>query len=324
MTTATAVRKPRARAVKAVETAPPVPTIVQETPVSTQPPLKRAQRAGITLAIGVIAFPVDVYGAVEDDATPMSSLCQHPGTDHADTPLSPVKIRKYCPVCDLDHGFVKGTKVDGGYALVDDAALETISAGDTAVKDNIKLSVHKADQLNGSMPTGSVYYLAPPAKSLPAQQSYAVVSKLLESRPDLAFVGEFAIKSVAALYQVVATDGVLVMRQLARPSLIRQQPTVVASADDALVAGLDTFVSSVVTDYDPLAYSSARQQAMAEHVATAKPLAAVDAPAVEGTAGGVDMTSMLAAAMANLPQQAEAPAEAPAPRKRAARTRKAS
>lgn len=295
----------KARTRKPAAAAAPEPVA----PALVQPPLSRALRSNVTLSIGVIAFPVSIHGAVNDDETGMTTICQHTGSeDHAGSAAAAVKLRKYCPVCDADHDFVSARKVDAGFVVVPKEVAEQADEAEVGAKDSIALKVHKATDVSGAMLTGKQYYIS--AKSAAAKASYAVVAALLAKRPDLVLMGEWAARSVASLYTVQANDGVLIMRQVARPELVRQRPEVGAPVDAGLVSALEQFVDATVVPYDALAYRSGRAQVMTEFFAKATPISAAEATDESGTASaGTDMSAQLANALAGLAQAGATPAK---------------
>lgn len=255
-----------------------------------------------TLQLGLITLETGVLSAVADEDAGLVSLCNGKGTH----PAAKIKRRDYCPECENDDRstFAKGKIVGDSVVMLTSEDLGTLTVTE-AEKKTLPLTVHKAADLTGTFPSGKSYYLAPRGPG--AAGNYVLLVTLLTKRPDLALVTEFSFGGAPALYQVLAQGDVLVLRQLARPSAVNEQPEVDGVMNEALLPLAEQFADTLCTEFDPALYRNKRAEAIAAMLENAAPVALAasgDAPAATG--GGTDLMAALTAALA-----AAAPAEAP-------------
>ena len=270
----------------------------------------------VTIKLGPIMLEAGIHGAIEDDDAGIVRVCTHAGSQQERTAPSRIKRRDYCPVCDQDEvsTFRRAKVVGGGVVLLDPNALQALVEADAATKTSIELTVHPTEQMTRAFPTGKSYYLVPRAG---AAGNYALLATLMAKRPDRSFVGEFAFQGAPALYQVQVSDGIIAMRQLARPEAVRDAPLVdQADANPAYLELAEQFADAICTDYDPAAYRDKRAEGVAKLVEAALPIALAggDEPTPTGT---VDLAAALQAALAKAaPATEKKPAPRRAPRKK--------
>lgn len=261
-----------------------------------------------SLQLGLISLETAVVGAIADgEDSKLKTLCQHTGTKHEKEGASTTKRRDFCPTCDNDDKstFVKGKLVGDAAIIVPQEELDEIKAADAASTKKIELTVHKAADLIGAFPSGKSYFLAPRGSGA---NHYALVAELVARRTDLAFVGQFSFGGAPALYQVLSDAGILILRQLARPELVKERPEVDGLVDEKLLALAEQFADTLCAPYDPADYASKRAAAVQAALAKAAPVALSGTPGdTAAPAAQVDLASALEAALA-----AAAPAAKPA------------
>lgn len=274
--------------------------------------------SNIRVTLGALVnFQASVHSAVEDNENAgLSSLCVHENTEHKDEPASPIKRRDFCPVCDNDvrATFRKGQLSGNSAVMLTAEQVEAAKAHGQAIKGTLELRTHTSDSVNGTFPTGKSYYLN--AKSPADAKLYALVAKTLAAHPELTLIGEASLRGSAMLYQVIADNGALIMRQLARPETVRERPVVEGEADEKLGPLLEQLLTLSAEPFKPEAYASQRAQALSEALSTAPSVVTVaqdGAPAV----ANVDLITQLQAKLAELGQP-----PAPAKPARKPRTRK--
>ncbi len=275
-------------------------------------PVSRAIRIA-SLQLGPISIEAGIHGAVDDEGAGLVSLCTH--GDSKDQAPSKIKRRDYCPTCDNDSKatFRKGKEVGGAVVLLDPDALLALAEADEAMAKRIELTVHPAAEMGRAFPTGKSYYLAPRKG---AENRYALMARLMDKRPDLAFVGEFSFGGPPALYQVIEAEGVMVMRQLARPELVRDRPAMAGEVNEKWLGMAEQWADMICAGYDPAAYADKRAVALAKLVDDGVPII----PSGEATpVGGGDLGAAFEAAMAAMaPPAPVAPARPRRTRKGAA------
>jgi len=285
-------------------------------------PSKTIRRTNLQL--GPIGLEVNVMSAVEDEDAGLVSVCLHDTVSDEqlasmgvtrETSPSTIKRRDYCPVCDNDaKGTFHKAKIVGGAAvLIDATALQALVAADEPTKKNIELTVHPAAQLTAAFPSGKSYWLAP--RSAAGGANYGLLATLLAMRPDLGFIGQFSFNGAPALYQLVVSEGMLMMRQLARPSALRDRPVVAVEGESAFLELAEKFADTICAQYDPADYGNQRSAAVAALVEASVPVAlAGEGQSVSVVSASVDLAAALTAAMAKA-----APAPVKPARKRAVR-----
>jgi non-homologous end joining protein Ku len=187
-------------------------------------PLANAVSANVTLSLGLISLPVFVHGAVtEDDTQSLRTVCTN---EHAPTPIKGVYR---CPECSSEDGatFSKAREEGGGvFTVVPPQVIEQAQAAGDPFKKSISLTVHPAREVSSVLlPSGKSYYLAIRTDSM--RRPYTLLSRLIDTRPDLAFMCKFTLRSSTSIFQLTtAGEGTLVLRQMADAALVRSHPVI--------------------------------------------------------------------------------------------------
>lgn len=273
-----------------------------------------------TLQLGPIILEAGVLSAVTDEGTTgLSSICQHTGTKHGSKPAAKIRRRDFCPTCDNDdkEKFGKGRVAGTSVTVVESAELEAIKQLDQEAVKKIVINVHPAAELAVAIPSGKTYYLAPRGPA--AASNYLLLGQVLANRPNLAFVGEFSFGSAASLYQILVDGDVLILRQLARPELIKDRPVIEGTPDERYLDMLTQLAELTCTPFDPAAYRSKRLDAIGELLAKATTVALGGGEKGEPAAPPVDLATALQAALDKAGASA-APAKKPARRRTTKKT----
>lgn len=279
-------------------------------------PLTSATSAGVTLSFGILSLIVSVHGAVgEDDSRAMKIVCTH---DHAPTP---VKSTLSCPACSNADSttFARAKAVAEGFVVIPAEVIEKEKDASATFKKQISLTVHPSSEVTGVlMPSGKSYYLSMKTPNQASNDTYTLLGKLVASRPDLAFMCKFTLRSATSLFQlVVAGEGTLVLRQMAEADLVREHPKVVFSDLDPRSVELVSLVAQQqLTPFIVAEHGSGKSNIIAEYASSQTPVApvAIDAPATVATSGNVmDLNAALEAMLA--PVAPVAPVKAPRKRR---------
>lgn len=268
-----------------------------------------------SLQLGPITAEVGILGAVEDEDAGLVSICVHGQPEGEATPAR-IKRKDFCPVCDNEDKstFLKGKVVGNGIVPIPREALEEIASGAEESKKKISLTSHPGKALTAAFPSGKSYYLAPRPG---AANNYALLATVLAERPNQAFVGEFSFGGAPALYQLVVDEGILIMRQLARPESVRDRPVVDGLVNDQYLQLALQFADAICAPYDPSAYRDRRAEALAKVIESTVPVPLADAEGPVSVAT-TDLGAALKAALAAA--GSTEPAGAPAARRPGSRT----
>jgi non-homologous end joining protein Ku len=191
-------------------------------------PLKTATSTGVAMSLGMLNLLVSVHAAVgEDDGAGLRTVCVN---DHAPTPIR----QKYvCPVCESDDraSFAKARQVGDGYVVIPEEVIETEKLERKSFSKNMTLTVHPAVEVTSMlMPSGKCYYLALKNPTQNALDTYTLVSQLITSRPDLAFMTKFTLRTATSVFRLsVAGAGTLLLTQMAEAELVREHPPITFS-----------------------------------------------------------------------------------------------
>jgi non-homologous end joining protein Ku len=283
----------------------------------------QSRRKDVILDLGpMLGLTVSIYSATnDDDAADLHGICSGSG----DTPHAPsrIQMRAECPVCNLTHrshfAFPRGREVGDGWVTIPKDVLREANADGAVYNKRIGITIHDAAELASAFPTGKSYYLA--SADIGA---YRTLVAVMNSRPDLAFVGRYAFMSTSVphFYQLVpGREGVLILRQLAFPSAVLAAPEMDldGDVDDKAIAIVNEFIDRVKVPFDPAAVTNNRRRIIQEYVDAQTPVtgAVVDTSAPAAATGG-DFTARAAAALRAL-STPTADADASAVPKRKAR-----
>jgi non-homologous end joining protein Ku len=271
-----------------------------------------AVRVKVTLQLAeVVSTLIDVEAAV---STPESlhTVC--------DAGHDPIRVRQSvaCPTCQAAdrHGFASARELaDGTLVLV---PADTLAPVAPELKERIALSVHRADDVT-LLAAGNVYHLKARAST---DTAYALIAQLVATRPDLAFLAQWAPRSRVGLYRLGVARGVLTLTALARPEQMRAAPAAPSlPAASPLLAAVEAFADAACTPFNEADYIDARAAALDAALAAITPVAAGSAPDTSGPDATV--TSLLDRLTAAVAEKTAAEQAAAAPKPRAARKSRA-
>lgn len=217
----------------------------------------------ITLQFGLVTVPAKSEGAIEKKPD-MSNMClgQPDMPEHPATPVTAPKTCAHCgPIRDYT-ALKKGIKSGGSYTLVDQSEIAEAKAEFTAgYKGVLNLVPHPAaDFLAATAPGESLNYLTPADAS--AAGHYKLLVRMVESHPELAFVGLHTPVSATNLFMLGVRDGVLVMEQRTRSQALKPAPSVGGDLNEGLYAMLEGALQAFITPYDADAYEDGYTKAL--------------------------------------------------------------
>lgn len=275
-------------------------------------PLSNATSSGVTLSFGLINLTVSVHSAIGEDVTrQMRIVCNHhtaPEITQArlaseGRTLTPVKQHMTCPDCEATGEFGKAVKAGDGLVEITDEVLAEDRSAAEKLKKQITMTVHPREQVTASMmPSGKAYYLniKNPAKG--TSDAYTMLSQLIASRPNLAFMTKFALRSAVSVFMLeVAGEGTLVLRQMADADLVRQHPAITFTELDERTVELAGLVCDAqVSDFVVAEHGSGKSNVIAAYAATQTPVvvAPAGAPLNPAASNVLDLTAQLEAMMA--------------------------
>lgn len=209
----------------------------------------------IAVQYGLINIPARTESATTSRES-LTNLCVgQPGHEAHDA--SPLKRPSKCEVCgpiEDTSALVKGRQDGDTYAIVTQE--DVAEAKESYAKDYLKrieLVTHPAEEfLAATGPGDTIAYLTP--EDAAGADHYQLLVRLIESHPELVFVGLHTPMSATSLYMVTVRDGVLVMSKRTRQQAMKAAPSVGGTVNEALYAMLEGALDSFVVPYDPAAY----------------------------------------------------------------------
>lgn len=270
-------------------------------------PLTTATSAGVNVSLGFLNLTVSVHAAVgEDTSNKLTTLCAN---GHAP---NPIKQKYECPTCtSTDRSlFQMGKAAGDSWVIVPPEVKEAVKAAADKSKKQLTLTVHPAAEVSSVLqPSGKSYYLSLKTPEPKLAETYTLLSRLVASRPDLAFMGKFTLSSATSIFQLtVAGSGTLVLRQMANAELVREHPVIgwIEPSEKALdLAGM--IADQEVVPFVETVHGTGKTSIIAEYVAANAPNA-VPAPVGGPPAGVTDMAEALEAMLA-AGRAAKAPAK---------------
>lgn len=288
-------------------------------------PLGRTARKDVTLKFGdVIALKVNVFGAVgEDKGARLHNACMN---NH---PLTQAKSRLFCPVCQSETDLVKAQATSEGLVFIPEDKLAEAVEADMAFYGVIELSVHDTTEVSSVLqPSGKSYYLDVSSPSF--ANLYTMLADLVRERPDKSFMARWTLKSAVTTYRLVlAGAGTLVLQQQADPDLVRVMPVVESTtpAIAAQTAILAQLADALTVPFDVAAISGREKSKVLAQFTDGQVGVAQTAAGIPASAGLMDLTSLLTAALEKAKPVVEEAVTKPARKtatKRATPARKAS
>jgi non-homologous end joining protein Ku len=278
-------------------------------------PLKTATSAGVNISLGFLNLTVSVHAAVgEETGNKLTTLCQH-GDNPAKLKANPIKQKYVCPTCEAEDRstFVMGRPVGDDWVIITEDVKEAVAAAAAASKKQLTLTVHPATEVSSVlMPSGKSYYLSLKTGEAKLAETYTLISRLITSRPDLAFMGKFTLSSTTSIFQLTtAGEGTLVLRQMANAELVREHPVIgwIDPSERALALA-SMIADDAVVPFVEAVHGTGKTNIIAAYVEANAPSAV---PAVVGgpVAAATDMAAALEAMLAaSRAAKVEAPAKA--------------
>lgn len=247
--------------------------------------------SSVMLAVAGITFPVRVVTAVasrDAKGVSLSTLC---AAGHPPTKINSVYR---CPCCGNEdkNSFCKGREnPDKTFSIIDPGALAQVKADTVPVtlKAQIALSVFPAEQVDTTtIPSADTpYHLEPPPKG--DMGHYHLLASLVQSRPDLAFMGAWASREQPKMYRLRAQGERLMLHPVAWPADVEKPVATVVPSQPEHLEVFASVLDRFVTDFDPSDWVDARSVQIARVAEAAEQVAAGEATvAVESTAAQMD------------------------------------
>lgn len=273
------------------------------TPTFTQQALGRMIRA-VNFTLDGISLSAGLHGAVAEQDPRLESLCTR---DHP-----PAKIRQTssCPICGNDDKdtFRKGRVRRSEATVLDAEKLAELQAWDGEDSKAVAITVVDADD-RLMFPSGSTYYLAPSGRS--ASKTYALLAAVIKKRPKLAFLAELSMGGQPKLYRLAASDGVILMREIARPEALRAKPEVTGDVSAVGLRMMEQLVDQIKKPFDPTQLRNRYFEAVTDLLEHS-----TSVTAGENGPAGDDVLAQLQATLDKIRQPAK---PTPSPRKRVAK-----
>lgn len=253
----------------------------------------------ISMQYSLLAIPCKVTKAVEGKQSNTSLCVGQPGKKKHDA--TPITRPATCPKCDLITDFdvlKKGVKEGSTYAVINgDDIAEAKAEFTKQYKEAANFVAHPAADFYAKTAPGSMVNFATPAGKLDCRPGcrgctvcrYALLVRLVDENPDVAFVAMYTPQSVTSVWVLTVRDGALVIEERIRTQELKLAPEIPEPAEfkdklyDILAGSLE------VIPYDPEDYED-------KYAAAVRELAENAEHVVVATAGG---TSKPAATLAD-------------------------
>lgn len=278
----------------------------------------RALRTNVTIALGFLQFAVKLHSATQKVEGP-STMCVGRDAENVHE-LTKVRQTLACPTCENDDQktFVKAMEVGADSYVPLPAEFTPWTEDELKTFTNITLDVHDAAEVENATLPGEKFYYCEPQNPI-AVKAYALLVNRVLARTDKAFIFEYAVRGVPAMYRLKVVNDVLCLVELARPELIRSAPVVDLAYDSASITMADAAIDALTTTFNPAAHCDQRKAALDAYVAAHTDAAVVAVAAPDAAVAPVlDLMASLKASV-DAANAAKAPAKrarkVPAPRK---------
>lgn len=228
----------------------------------------------ITVKLMGIAFEANYEKATITKPSNSNVCVGQPGHE-AHEPLA-VTAPTTCAACGpiVDRTvLMKGIKEGNELRIISQEDLAATKAEFTGeYKDTIDLIVLEASEFfTRTAPAAMVNHLKPRTEA--GADHFAMLVRLIEDHPELAFVGLYTPSSVASLFALRVQNGALVMEQRARGQELKPMPTYSGEvANEAVFAAISSTLPTQVSAYDADAFED-RYAAALHDLAVASDLA---------------------------------------------------
>lgn len=267
----------------------------------------------VTLTFGLISEAgVKLTNGIDTAAEKALQLHNVCCNDH---PPARIKQTNACPVCNNDdRATFRKAQVDGDVftvILAEDVTKVRQETVPDTLKTNVSLTAHPADEVvTTTTGSGKLYYLRPGDKSDGGR--YALIRDLIESRPDVAFVCQWAPVSRAGMFLAHVKDGVIVLEGREPANHLRATPNVDVTSDATMLGMAGAMVDQLLTEFDATTYEDTYATRLSELLASTE---AVTGTAAEPVAKDAALSD--ADLMAKLADMAKAAPKKPTRRRKA-------
>jgi DNA end-binding protein Ku len=273
--------------------------------------------ANLDLTVGLVSCPVKMVGIIENHDRKGSMYHQHD-----DGSYGKVKMPKTCEGCGealSSHDICKGFDENGETVVLTASELETVAAN-TGSALEVPHFV-KAEQIDPMLfADQNVYRLIPDPKRKQAEVTYKMIRKVLAEDGIVGIVTYVRWgRNHLALLDIEQTTGSLIIRNMMWPDELREAsgvPDSDADVDPRLMPVMRSLAEAMTKTWQPSDYTDAYTDNLNEAIS----VKAAGGEIASITHGGddnaiTDVSDLLAKLTASI--EAKAPAEPPAPAKKA-------
>lgn len=237
-------------------------------------PLTTAVSKGVNLSLGMLNLVVSVHAAVGEDKSSALKIVCTSGHD-----ATPIKMKSFCPTCANEDtaSFQRARPIGDGLVVIPQDVIDADKDANKAFAKAIALTVHPVNEVTSVLlPSGKSYYLAMVQPVAGALNTYTLLSRLVSSRTDLAFMTKLTLRSATTLYQLTtAGEGTLVLRQMADAELVREHPAIVFSdLEDKAIDLAGMLADSLIQPFVTTTHGTGRSQIIAEYALGQTPVIA--------------------------------------------------
>lgn len=210
-----------------------------------------------SVSLGLIQVPGRVRKAtdeVKSNATVCIGQVDKVGApdEHDPERIREPKTCSKCGVIDDPKTLRKAVeKADGTYSILSQEEIDAVKDETSALfKKRVDLVAHAAeDVLAGTQQGEGLKYLFPEPKSDPSR--FGLIVKIIADHPELAFVAMHTPRSKAAFYHVRVHGNILMMEErIIADHVMREAPEVDYTINETLLAQMESFLPSLVTQFN--------------------------------------------------------------------------
>lgn len=227
----------------------------------------------MTVSFGLMSF-VTKRETARVTVPTVSYLCVgQPG--HPAHEASPRRAPYHCDVCGpiIDNDvLVRGVKTGKTYTLVDVTAAQELRAEYADKYDSLSLVPHPAADFLAQTGEGRALHYLTPADAGQADH-YALLAQLIQSHPELAFVGLYTPRSATSLFHLTVRDGVILMAERTRTDSLKPMPSVGGEVNEKLYGMLDSMLDQFTEPYDAERYEDTYATTLADLIDNGEVLA---------------------------------------------------
>jgi non-homologous end joining protein Ku len=195
----------------------------------------------------------------------LKNLCTGQEGKDAHGPMPLKQDPSYCTACgvvDKDR-IVKGHGSGSSWTVLTAEAVAALSEQKVEFGEHVSLKIvaHPAGEFLGATETGEgVYYVTPEPVDI---NHYALLTKLIEKHPELAFTGLLSLSTGRAkLWLLRVREGVLVLEERVREQSMKPTPTVEGEVNEKLLAMVEGSLEHFIAPYDAEEYEDRYETAV--------------------------------------------------------------